>query len=377
MIYLDNAATTKPCAEAIAGSAYAMTQAFGNPSSLHKLGIRAEELVEFSKEKIAAALGGLSREIIFTSGATEANNLALFGLSGVYGRHRRKIVTTAVEHPSVAEPAKKLREQGFEVVFVSPGADGNIGEDDLVGAVDENTCLVSAMYVNNETGHILPIEGAFARIKKLYPECILHTDCVQAFMKLPFKAKSLGADAISLSAHKIHGPKGVGALWLKNGLRISPQLLGGGQQNGLRSGTEAVPLIYSFGKTVEAMSKTLPERLAHAEDIAEYCRKRLSEIGAAINSPEEGSPYIISASVGGLKSETLLHFLEQQEIYVSSGSACSRGKKSVVLKAFGLPDAVSDSTVRISTSVSTTREDIDALVSGIDSALKTLVKIKR
>ena len=146
MIYLDNAATTKPCAEAIAGSAYVMTRAFGNPSSLHKLGIRAEELVEFSKEKIAAALGGLSREIIFTSGATEANNLALFGLSGVYGRHRRKIVTTAVEHPSVAEPAKKLREQGFEVVFVSPGADGNIGEDDLVGAVDENTCLVSAMY---------------------------------------------------------------------------------------------------------------------------------------------------------------------------------------------------------------------------------------
>ena len=277
----------------------------------------------------------------------------------------------------MAEPAKKLREQGFEVVFVSPGADGSIGEDDLVGAVDENTCLVSAMYVNNETGHILPIEGAFARIKKLYPECILHTDCVQAFMKLPFKAKSLGADAISLSAHKIHGPKGVGALWLKNGLRISPQLLGGGQQNGLRSGTEAVPLIYSFGKTVEAMSKTLPERLAHAEDIAEYCRKRLSEIGAAINSPEEGSPYIISASVGGLKSETLLHFLEQQEIYVSSGSACSRGKKSVVLKAFGLPDAVSDSTVRISTSVSNTREDIDALASGIDSALKTLVKIKR
>lgn len=378
MIYLDNAATTKPCREAVAGSAYAMTRVFGNPSSLHGLGIAAEQLLNYSRDKIAASLGVLSREIIFTSGATEANNLAIFGLSEAYGRRKKRVVTTSVEHPSVAEPFKKLAAAGFEVVTVFPRPDGTLDEDDLVEAVNADTCLVSAMYINNETGAILPIEGAFARIKKLYPECILHTDCVQAYMKLPFKAKSLSADAISVSAHKIHGPKGVGALWVKKGVRLSPQILGGGQQSGLRSGTEAVPMIYSFGKTVDAMNATLGPRYAHAEKINLYLREKLSQIpGLSINSPDDASPFILSVSVPGIKSETVLHFLEQKQIYVSSGSACSRGKKSAVLEAFGLPAEKIDSTVRISTSAETSEDDVDRLAEALRLACETLVKIKR
>lgn len=378
MIYLDNAATTKPSHEAIAGSAFAMTQAFGNPSSLHGLGINAEKLVDFTKEKLAAALGVQPQEIILTSGATESNNLAIFGLAEVYGRRRKKIVTTAVEHPSVLEPMKELAKRGFELTVVSPNENGEITEDSLVEAVDENTCLISAMYVNNETGYILPIEGAFARIKRLYPDCVTHSDCVQAFMKLPFKAKSISADAISVSGHKVYAPKGIGALRLKKGIRIAPQLLGGGQQGGLRSGTEPVPSIYSFGKAVEALTPTIGERLNHASEICEYAVAKLRDIpGITINSSPGASPYIISAALQGIKSETVLHFLEQQQIYVSSGSACSKGKKSTVLEAFSLPRDVIDSTIRISTCTSTSREDIDELCKYLKIAGETLVRIKK
>lgn len=378
MIYLDNAATTKPSSEAIAGSAFAMTQVFGNPSSLHGLGIKAEKLVNFTKEKLAAALGGQPQEIIITSGATESNNLAIFGLAEVYGRRRKKIVTTAIEHPSVLEPMKRLAERGFELTIVKPNENGEITEDSLVEAVDENTCLISAMYVNNETGYILPIEGAFAKIKRLYPDCITHSDCVQAFMKIPFKAKSISADAISVSGHKVYAPKGIGALWVKKGVRIAPQLLGGGQQSGLRSGTEPVPSIYSFGKAVEALTPTINERLNHACEICEYAVQKIREIpDVVINSSPEASPYIISAALLGIKSETILHFLEQYSIYVSSGSACSKGKKSSVLEAFSLPRDVIDSTIRISTCTSTSYEDIDELCKRLKTAGETLAKIKK
>lgn len=378
MIYLDNAATTKPSHEAIAGSAFAMTQAFGNPSSLHGLGVEAEKLVNFTKEKLAAALGGQPQEIIITSGATESNNLALFGLAEIYGKRRKKIVTTAVEHPSVLEPMKKLAERGFELSIVKPNENGEITEDSLVEAVDENTCLISAMYVNNETGYILPIEGAFARIKRFYPDCITHSDCVQAFMKIPFKAKSISADAISVSGHKVYAPKGIGALWVKKGVRIAPQLFGGGQQNALRSGTEPVPSIYAFGKAVEALTPTISERLNHAREIREYAVQKLREIpDVVMNSAGNASPYIISAALLGIKSETILHFLEQNSIYVSSGSACSKGKKSSVLEAFSLPRDVIDSTIRISTCTSTSYEEIDELCKELKTAGETLAKIKK
>lgn len=377
MIYLDNAATTKVLRESAEGAVSAMTSAFGNPSSLHHLGIEAEKLIEFSKNAIASAIGALPEEVVFTSGATESNNLAIFGLSKIYGRRKKRVVVTAVEHPSVLEAVKKLGEKGYEVAAVFPDENGEISEDALFNAVDGNTCLVTAMYANNETGYILPIERAFSRIKKAYPDCMTHCDCVQGFMKLPIKFKSLCADAVSVSGHKIHAPKGVGALILKKGVRISPLLFGGGQQSGLRSGTEAVPAIYAFGKAVEALAPTLEKRLEKAGTIRDYAVKKLIEAGAEINSKPNASPYIISAAVNGIKSETALHFLEQKEIYVSSGSACSKGKKSGVLEAFKVPEKSLDSTLRISTSFETELCDIDALADGIKEAFERLVKIKR
>ena len=377
MVYLDNAATTKPCREAIEASQYAMTTAFGNPSSLHGLGIEAEKLINYSKEKIATALGALPSEIVFTSGATEANNLAVLGLAENYGRRKKKIVTTAVEHPSVAEPMKKLKNMGYELTVISPDKNGEITEDALVNAVDQDTCLISAMLVNNETGYVLPIERAFSKIKKLYPDCMTHCDCVQGFMKLPIKAKKLSADAISISGHKVYAAKGIGALCIKKGVRVAPIIVGGGHQGGIRSGTEAVPAIYAFGKTVEALTPTIAQRLNHVQEIRDYIVSKIAEVeGAVINSKDTASPYIISIAVPGIKSETLLHFLEQREIYVSSGSACSRGKKSEVLEAFCLPRNVVDSTIRISTSNDTLKEDIDALSEALSIAAKTLARIK-
>lgn len=374
MIYLDNAATTKVCREASEAACYAMTEVFGNPSSLHRLGIEAEKLVRFSSEIISRALGSQPSEIIFTSGATESSNLAIFGLAENYGRRKKRIVTTSIEHPSVLEPMKKLAERGFELKIVEPDENGEITEEALVSAVDGGTCLISAMLVNNETGYILPIERAFSRIKKLYPDCMTHCDCVQGFMKLPVKAKALSADAISLSGHKIHAPKGIGALWIKKGVRVAPTVFGGGQQGGIRSGTEAVPSIYAFAKAVEALMLTLSERFEHACGLRDYAVKRLSEAGAIINSKSGGSPYILSVSLPCIKSETLLHFLESRDIFVSSGSACSRGKKSGVLRAFGLSDGIIDSTVRISTSAETSKGDIDALAEAFNEASATLVK---
>ena len=377
MIYLDNAATTPPCREAIDASVFAMNEAFGNPSSLHGLGIQAEKLIDFSKEALARALGGVSKEIVFTSGATESNNLAIFGLAENYGRRKKRVVTTAVEHPSVAEAFKKLSALGYEVVAVKPDQNGEITADALVSAVDKNTCLVSAMYVNNETGYILPVESAFSRIKKQYPDCMTHCDFVQGFLKLPVKVKSLCADAVSVSGHKVHAPKGVGALWIKSGVRVAPTTFGGGQQNGLRSGTEAVPAIYAFGKAVEAFSGNIAQRLERAALIKKYAVERLSGAGLVINSKENASPYIISAALVGIKSETLLHFLEAEKIYVSSGSACSKGKKSAVLTAFGLADAVADSTIRISLGFDTEKNDIDSLAEALERASKSLVKSDR
>lgn len=378
MIYLDNAATTKVCRAASDGAVYAMNECFGNPSSLHGLGIEAEKLINFSKEMIASALGGQAEEVVFTSGATEANNLAISGLAENYGRRKKRIVTTAIEHPSVLEPMKRLATKGYELIIVTPDENGEITEDMLVGAVDGNTCLISAMYVNNETGYLLPIERAFSRIKKLYPDCMTHCDCVQGFMKYPIKVKALAADAVSVSGHKVHAPKGVGALWVKKGVRVAPAIVGGGQQGGVRSGTEAVPLIYAFGKAVEAMSPAVSVRFEHAVNLKKYAVELLSKIdGVVINSKDGASPYILSVAVSGIKSETVLHFLEQREIYVSSGSACSKGKKSDVLAAFGLPDRLIDSTIRISTCEETTFADIDALADGLKTASETLVKIKR
>ncbi len=374
--YLDNASTTKVMPEAAEAAYQAMTQIYGNPSSLHSMGLAAQRLVTHSRNRILAALGDPSGRLLFTSGATEANNTAVLGLAAKYGVRKKRVVTTTIEHPSVSMAFNRLEELGYEVVRLSPNSVGEITEDMLVSAVDSKTCLISAMLVNNETGCILPIAGAFMKIKRKYPDCITHSDLVQGFLKLPTSVKTLCLDSASVSGHKFHAPKGVGALYLKKGIRLSPLLVGGGQEQGLRSGTEAVPCIHAMGRAVELQSPTIEKRYEHALSLNEYARKSLTAVGAVILSRADASPYILSIALPGYKSETLLHSLEEDGVYVSSGSACSKGKKSAVLTELKTKGSYIDSVLRISFSGMNRQEDIDALAKGLIRCSERLARIR-
>lgn len=376
MIYLDNAATTKPCGEAKEAVMKGL-ECFGNPSSLHRAGLEAELLVSHAREVIAGALGVSAEEIYFTSGATESNNTAVFGAYKAHGKRKKRVVTTTVEHPAVKNPVDELEKLGCEVVRISPDENGGINARDIFAAVTEDTFLVSCMLVNNETGYVLPVEKAFSMIKKKYPGVLTHCDCVQGFMKLPVKAKKLCADMISLSGHKVCGPKGIGALYVKKGVHIPPFMLGGGQEKGFRSGTESVPLICGFGAAVEKLAPMVDENLEKVNELQRYLIEKCTDNGSiSVNSRSGGSPYVTSIAVKGLKSEVLLHYLEKREIYVSSGSACSKGKKSSVLKEFRYPEENLDSTLRISFSFESSKEDVDGLMEGIAAAQSELCRIK-
>lgn len=374
--YLDNASTTKVMPEAAEAAYQAMTQIYGNPSSLHSMGLAAQRLVTHSRNRLLAALGDPSGRLLFTSGATEANNTAVLGLAAKYGVRKKRVVTTTIEHPSVSMAFNRLEELGYEVVRLSPNSVGEITEDMLVSAVDSKTCLISAMLVNNETGCILPIAGAFMKIKRKYPDCITHSDLVQGFLKLPTSVKTLCLDSASVSGHKFHAPKGVGALYLKKGIRLSPLLVGGGQEQGLRSGTEAVPCIHAMGRAVELQSPTIEKRYEHALSLNKYARKSLTAVGAVILSRADASPYILSIALPGYKSETLLHSLEEDGVYVSSGSACSKGKKSAVLTELKTKGSYIDSVLRISFSGMSRQEDIDALAKGLIRCSERLARIR-
>lgn len=359
-IYLDNAATTKPCGEAVSAAVDAMTENYGNPSSLHRAGLDAQLAVDKARKAIAASIGADSSEIYFTSGATESNNLALRGISAAYGRKCRKLVISSVEHASVDETASALEKSGFEIVRISPRDDGRFYADDFISACDENTCLVSMMLVNNETGYIMPVRETFMAVKRSFPEIITHCDCVQGYMKLPIKAASLGADLISLSAHKIHGVKGVGAIYIKKGVRVIPIVTGGKQEKGIRSGTESVPLIAAFGAAVDKFRPTIAERYERVSQLKSHLLEKIGGIeNVAVNSPSDGSPYVINISAVGKRSEIMLHFLESKGIYVSSGSACSKGQQSGVLGEFGISGKRADGAVRISITAQTTEEELD------------------
>lgn len=359
-IYLDNAATTKPCGEAVSAAVDAMTENYGNPSSLHRAGLDAQLAVDKARKAIAASIGADSSEIYFTSGATESNNLALRGISAAYGRKRRKIVISSVEHASVDETASALEKNGFEIVRISPRDDGRFYADDFISACDENTCLVSMMLVNNETGYIMPVRETFMAVKRSFPEIITHCDCVQGYMKLPIKAASLGADLISLSPHKIHGVKGVGAIYIKKGVRVIPIVTGGKQEKGIRSGTESVPLIAAFGAAVDKFRPTIAERYERVSQLKAHLLEKIGGIeNVAVNSPSDGSPYVINISAVGKRSEIMLHFLESKGIYVSSGSACSKGQQSGVLGEFGISGKRADGAVRISITAQTTEGELD------------------
>ncbi len=380
MIYFDNAATTAPL-ESVKIAVNDAMENFGNPSSLHGVGLDAQKIVSASRAIIAKEFGVTSQEIYFTSGASESNNTAIFGTAHSLGKRKPRIVVSSVEHPSVAEPCRVLEEQGFEVIRVHPRADENgvfrFFAEDFVNAVNEKTCLVTMMMCNNETGAVLPVSEVFRRVKKLYPDTLTHCDAVQAFMKLPCKAKKLYADMISVSGHKVHALKGIGALYVRKGVHIPSLIFGGGQERGFRSGTESVPLIAGFGAAVDELSKNTDERYAHVKQLSDYLKagcERRSDL-LSYNSPDDGSPFVNSISVKGKRSEVLLHYLEKQEIYVSSGSACSKGKKSSVLSEFGIDDIQADSTLRISFSSSNEVEEIDRFFAALEMSSKELVSI--
>ena len=362
MIYLDNAATTRPCAEAVRAAEECAGSCFGNPSSLHKMGIEAEKVLLETKKIILQRLGK-EGELYFTSGATESNNLAIFGTANALKKRGNRVVTTAIEHPSVAEPMKKLREQGFEAAELKPCEHEDF-EQAIIDAVDDKTILVSCMAVNNETGFIIDTKRVYNGVKKRFPKCVVHVDGVQGFCKVP-----IYADLISISAHKIHGLKGVGALYKSKEVRLVPAVYGGGQQGGLRSGTEPVELIAAFGAAVRAY----PDDLTCFSQLKEHLLQPLSGLdGVTVNtqSSRNSVPNIVNFSVKGVRSEIMLHFLEERGIYVSSGSACSKGKVSTVLSALGFSAAEADSAIRVSFCRDNTFEEIDLLTEGISDGIK-------
>lgn len=371
--YLDNSATTRVSRTVADKVVELMTENFGNPSSLHSLGIKAEAELTKARSVIAAELSVSEDEIFFTSGGTEANNLAVFGAVEWLKRRGNKIVTTAVEHSSVTEAMAHLSEKGFEISYIKPDETGHFSVSDFEKAIDEKTILVSAMYVNNEIGTILPVEKLKKIIERKKSPAILHSDCVQAFGKIPVKPKKLGLDIAAISGHKIHAPKGVGAIYIKKGLHPKPLFFGGEQEKKLRPGTEALPLIAGLGQAVSEFS--INKNLEYIKSLNGYTLEKLRQIdGVVINSPEDALPYIINFSVLGIRSETMLHFLAQREVYVSSGSACAKGKPSHVLSAMGLPKNTADSAIRVSFSKENTTDDIDALTEGIIEGLNNLVR---
>ena len=375
-IYLDNSATTKPCKAAVDKIMYVSENVYGNPSSLHKPGIEAEKEITAARKAVAEILGADHNEIIFTSGGTEANNTAVFGAALARQKTGSRIVTTAVEHSSVYESCLELKNRGFDVVFLEPQSDGNISEEQLCNAIDRNTILVSVMMVNNETGVRLPVDRIAKIIKKNNAPALFHCDAVQAFGKIPVRPSKIGADLVSVSSHKIHGPKGAGALYIKKGTYIKPLLYGGEQQRKIRPGTEAVPLICGFGAAAENIG-SMSENMNRIKELRDYTVDRLSSIDCVeINSPLDALPYILNISAVGVRSETMLHFLEGNGIYVSSGSACAKGKKSHVLTAMGLDSSRIDSALRISFSKYSRKSEIDALAECLREGIDTLVHSK-
>lgn len=374
--YFDNSATTAPCTEAVNAVSHAMTRCWGNPSSLHRSGNLAKELLDSSREAIAKRLSCLPEEIYFTSGGTETNNLALFGAAYQMRRHGRRIVSTSIEHPSVDETLNQLEAEGFEVIKLKVDSFGRISEKDLFAAVNSGTILISIMLVNNEVGTIMPVEAAKRAALMARSPALIHCDAVQAFGKMPIKPAAMGVDLMTISSHKIHGPKGVGALYIRKGVKIKPRTFGGSQENKIRPGTEAMPAIAGFAAAAKALPDPKKE-LEHITALRDYMVSKLEGLGdIVINSPPDALPYVTNISVLGIKSEPMLNFLSDRGISVSSGSACSKGKKSHVLTQMGLDRRRLDSPLRISFSRFTTVREIDVLITGISDAKKVIRAVK-
>lgn len=376
-IYLDNSATTRPYRRVCERVADVMANNYGNPSSLHRLGIAAEKEVKAARLAVAETLGVRADEIFFTSGGTESNNLAILGAAGAArGKH---ILATPVEHPATLNTLGALENKGYNIEFIPVDGDGRVNLAQFEEMITPDTVLVTAMLVNNEIGALQPIEKIAKTLKSRNPNALLHIDAVQGYCKVPFTASELGADMISISAHKIHGPKGVGALYIKKGTRIAPIIFGGGQQGGIRPGTENVPGIAGLG----VAAKNCHAKMADAIPVMKKLRKRLEKgicdriDNVRVNTPEICAPHILNVSFEGVRSEVVLHSLENEGIYVSSGSACSSHKKepSYVLTEIGLDKRMIDGSIRFSLSEFTTAEEIDKTVAALSMIIPRLRKL--
>ena len=360
MIYLDNSATTKPCKEAVEAIHLAMTENWGNPSALYGFGIDTAHQLRDARHKVAAALGAEPDRIFFTSGGTEADNWALFSTVRRFGKKNKHIITTAIEHHAILNCMKELETQGFEVTYLQPDETGTVTLAALREALRPDTILVSIMMVNNEVGSVMPIAQMAKLTKRICPNAIFHTDAVQGFLKVPFAAKTLGADLISISSHKVHGPKGCGALYISPRLKSFPALLqGGGQESNFRSGTEGTPAIFSFAAAAAAGAATLKEDIVKEKQLLNDLIEKLSALdGIVINGCHE-APHILSLSIPGVPTQNTINILQDHGICVSAGSACAKGHRSHVLEAMHLKPEVMDGSFRISLCRDTTAEELE------------------
>jgi len=370
MIYFDNSATTKPCPEAAEAVYQAMTENWGNPSALYQFGIDTAHCLRTARTQVAKALGAEPDRVFFTSGGTEADNWAIFGTAKRMGKRGKHIVTTAIEHHAVLNCMSQLEAQGFEVTYLQPDREGCISADSLKAALRKDTILVSVMTVNNETGSIMPISQMAKLTHRLCPDAVFHTDAVQGFLKVPFQAKTLGADLISISSHKVHGPKGAGALYISPKLRSFPALLqGGGQESGYRSGTEGTPAIFGFAAACQALSSTFQEDIAKESALLRDLVSELCKLKSVVINGSHQAPHILSVAIPGVPTQNSVNILQDHGICVSAGSACARGHRSHVLGAMGLSPEVIDSSFRISLSRDTTADELTALLAGIQAIL--------
>ena len=375
MIYLDNSATTKPCAEAVEAMTKALTEGWANPSALYNFGIDAAHALRDARVAVAKAMGAEPDRVFFTSGGTEADNWAIFSTVKRLGKRGKHIITTAIEHHAVLNCMKELESQGFDVTYLQPDHLGNISLDSLKAALRKDTILVSIMMVNNEVGSVMPIEKMAKLTHKVCPDAIFHTDAVQGFLKIPFTAKTLGADLITVSSHKVHGPKGAGALYISPRLKSFPALLlGGGQENNYRSGTEAMPAIAGFAAAATAGAATFREDITREKERLNMLVDKLCMLeGVKINGAHD-APHILSLSIPGVPTQNSINILQDAGICVSAGSACAKGHRSHTLTAMNLSPETMDGSFRVSLCKDTTREELDRLVEVIEKGILTRVR---
>lgn len=371
-IYLDNSATTRVCKAAADAALSVMTENYGNPSAVHSFGVKARTVLENSRRAVASVLSADPSEVYFSHSGTLANNTAIFGAVNARKKLGNRIITTKTEHPSVLRCMDVLEEQGFQVIRLSPGKNGAFEPEELINSVNKNTILISTMLVNNEIGSINPVELIDRAVKRVSAPALIHVDAIQAFGKMPVKPSKMGIDLLTVSGHKIHAPKGVGALYIRKNLNIKPVIFGGGQENGLFSGTEALPAIAGFGAAATAIGAP-QKNFEEMKLLKNYLLSMLKdEPRVIINSPSNGLPNIINMSVTGIPSQVLINYLSERGIYISAGSACKRGHRSEVLTALGLPSNIIDSAVRVSMSRYTTTEETEIFAKAIKDAIKNI-----